>query len=305
MPWTVCLTELVLASSTTRLLVRTQNSQGPSAGADKIGSYAGRGNAPVSGLGFDFISSSIANQTSWVFDEPHHVIAVYTGGLVRAKETEFRSGTGTPDLPKVGDILVVPAGERVGITARGQFLNFSQLSVPTKLLEYRKITPRFGFRDPLLHHLINRAHSVADRDDLLARLLRDSLADVIRLHLSDHYASIQYRPGGGRSLSTSAQSKLIEFIEDSMDSDISLGALARRADMPVSQFSKAFTFAFHTTPYQYVLDRRIARAKRLLATTTLTVTDIAASVGFSTPSHFATAFKGRVGMTPTVYRNAL
>lgn len=259
----------------------------------------------MSALSFDFISSSIAKPTSWVFDESHHVIAVYTGGLVRAKETEFDRGPVRRDLPKVGDILVVPAGERVGITAQGQFLQFSQLNVPAKLLEYREITTRFGFRDPLLHQLINRAHSVADRDDLLARLLRDSLADVIRLHLSDHYAAIQYRPGSSRSLNTSTQSQLIEFIEDGLDSDISLSALAQRAHMPVSQFSKAFTATFRTTPYQYVLDRRIVRAKRLLAATTLPVTDIAASVGFSTPSHFATAFKGRVGMTPTAYRSGL
>lgn len=66
----------------------------------------------------------------------------------------------------------------------------------------------------------------------------------------------------------------------------------------------AFAVAFHTTPYQYVLSRCVERAERLAAATTLNVTDIAASAAFSTPSHFARAFEGRVGVIPTAYRNA-
>ena len=88
----------------------------------------------MSGLAFDFISATITRPTDWLFDEPHHVIAIYTGGLVRSKETDFNRGPIRRDLPKKGDILVIPAGERVGITAPGQLAEFSQLNVPTKLL---------------------------------------------------------------------------------------------------------------------------------------------------------------------------
>lgn len=259
----------------------------------------------MNGLDFSFISEPIARPTDWVFDEPHHVIAIYTGGLVRTKETDFDRGPIRRDLPKKGDILVIPAGQRVGITARGQRAEFSQLNVPTRLLENRQLTPRFGYRDPLLHLLTNRVHSVAGRDDLLARLLRDSLADVVRLHLSDHYAAIRHHQIDSRSLDAITQTKLVAFIEDALDTEISLRTLARRAELPITQFIKAFTTTFHTTPYQYVLTRRIDRAKRLLATTALPITEISAHVGFSSPSHLATAFKSRVGVTPTAYRNAL
>lgn len=259
----------------------------------------------MSGLDFSFISEPITRPTDWVFDEPHHVIAIYTGGLVRAKETDFDRGPIRRDLPKKGDVLVIPAGQRVGITARGQLAEFSQLNVPTRLLENRHLTPRFGYRDPLLHLLMNRVHSVADRDDLLARLLRDSLADVVRLHLSDHYAAIRHHHIDGRALDAITQAKLVEFIEEELDTGIGLGTLAARADLSVGQFVKAFTTTFHTTPYQYVLARRIDRAKRLLSSTALPITEISSCVGFSSPSHFATAFKSRIGVTPTAYRNAL
>ncbi|WP_236746345.1 helix-turn-helix transcriptional regulator [Mycobacteroides abscessus] len=73
--------------------------------------------------------------------------------------------------------------------------------------------------------------------------------------------------------------------------------------MSVAQFTKSFTATFRTTPYQYVLDRRISKAKTPLTTTALSMTEIALTVGFSSPSHFATTFKGRVGTTPSSYRS--
>ncbi|OMB79873.1 hypothetical protein A5746_06580 [Mycolicibacterium conceptionense] len=72
--------------------------------------------------------------------------------------------------------------------------------------------------------------------------------------------------------------------------------------MSVGNFIKAFRDAFHTTPYQFLLDLRIDRAKTLLLTTSQTIAEIAVSVGFSTPSHFATAFRRRVGISPSSYR---
>ncbi|UNB56369.1 AraC family transcriptional regulator [Mycolicibacterium sp. YH-1] len=258
----------------------------------------------LSDLEFDFISEQIAKPTDWVFDEPHHVIAIYTGGLVRAKETEFDRGPLHRDLPKVGDILVIPAGQHVGITAQGRLAEFSQVNVPTKLLEHRELTPRFGYRDSLLHQMTRRVQSVVDREDLLARLLKESLTDVVRLHLSDHYAMIQRRRTT-RTFDLATQVRLVEFIEDSLDEDISIAALSEFTGMSANSFITAFVSSFHTTPYQFVLTRRINRAKFLLASTAMSITDIGVAAGFSTPSHFATTFKSRVGATPTAYRSGL
>ena len=107
----------------------------------------------------------------------------------------------------------------------------------------------------------------------------------------------------GRASRTSAtRSMIVEYLNDSLDSEIKLDALARLAGMSVGTFIKAFRQAFHTTPYQFLLDRRIDRAKTLLLTTSLSITEISSAVGFSTPSHFATAFGRRVGVTPRNYR---
>lgn len=259
----------------------------------------------MSDLEFGFISDPIDRSRDWVFNASHHVIAIYTGGLVRTKETEFDHGPSHRNLPKIGDILVIPAGQHVGITARGRLAEFSQVTVPTPLLDDRELMPRFGYRDPLLQHMTQRVHTVIDRDDLLARLLMESLTDVVRLHLADRYAKILRPHTNRRTLSTTDQRKLIEFIEDSMDASISIAALSSIVHMSITEFTRAFIDAFGTTPYQFVLHRRIERAKLLLATTRLPITDITVLAGFSNPSHFATTFRRRVGVTPSAFRNGL
>ncbi|WP_324611254.1 helix-turn-helix transcriptional regulator [Mycolicibacterium conceptionense] len=77
--------------------------------------------------------------------------------------------------------------------------------------------------------------------------------------------------------------------------------IAQQAKMPVGVFITAFRAAFHTTPYQYLLDRRFERAKFLLRNTTRPVADISAAVGFSNPGHFSTAFRHRIGVSPRAY----
>ncbi|MBA3716569.1 MAG: helix-turn-helix transcriptional regulator [Pyrinomonadaceae bacterium] len=56
--------------------------------------------------------------------------------------------------------------------------------------------------------------------------------------------------------------------------------------------------------HEYVVERRIARAKLLLRTTTLPVTEIALRIGCANQQHFSTLFRRATGTTPTAYRAA-
>ncbi|WP_131806204.1 helix-turn-helix domain-containing protein, partial [Mycolicibacterium conceptionense] len=166
------------------------------------------------------------------------------------------------------------------------------------------LVPRVKHHDPPIHQMVERLHDVADRDDALARLLTDSIGETLRLLITDNYTETPPRRTEYRAnvLDSATRSRLIEFLEDSLDSDVHLDSLAQLAGMPVQGFIGAFRRAFHTTPYQFLLDLRIDRAKTLLLTTSQTIAEIAVSVGFSTPSHFATAFRRRVGISPSSYR---
>jgi len=99
-----------------------------------------------------------------------------------------------------------------------------------------------------------------------------------------------------------AQQIVVDYLHSELDSRIDLEELAALVDMTANVFLSAFSAAFGTTPHQYLIEQRIERAKALLWGSRASITNISASVGFSNPSHFATTFKQRVGVTPTAYR---
>jgi AraC-like DNA-binding protein len=82
--------------------------------------------------------------------------------------------------------------------------------------------------------------------------------------------------------------------------DVSL--LAGRAYTSTAYFSRSFKRAFGETPHQYLLTRRMERAKALLRDTDLPVTTVSLAVGCSSLGSFSTTFRRLVGESPTGYR---
>jgi AraC-like DNA-binding protein len=83
---------------------------------------------------------------------------------------------------------------------------------------------------------------------------------------------------------------------------LDLEALARAAHISPRHFSRSFRRTFGETPYQYLLTRRIERARHLLRTTDLRVTEVCFAVGFNSVGSFTTTFGRHVGVSPTAYR---
>ena len=67
-------------------------------------------------------------------------------------------------------------------------------------------------------------------------------------------------------------------------------------------FLRLFREEFATTPHQYLIDRRIEKAKELLRHRRMTVTDVCFEVGFQSLGSFSTLFRQRVGDAPVNYR---
>ncbi|WP_306768689.1 helix-turn-helix transcriptional regulator [Mycobacterium hubeiense] len=212
-------------------------------------------------------------------------------------EFEVDWGQSGRTLLNAGDIWVIPAGQRCSALVRGDTMSYCQIAIPDRAIDTTPLVPRINHWDPLIHQLVEKLHTVA-------RLLKDSAAETFRLLVADSYSAAPPRRKERcrRTLYAATRSLVVAYLEDGLDSQITLESLARLADMSVSNFITAFRAAFHTTPYQFLLDRRIDRAKTLLLATKQSITDIGTSVGFSTPNHFATAFRRRVGVSPREYR---
>ena len=78
-------------------------------------------------------------------------------------------------------------------------------------------------------------------------------------------------------------------------------ALARAAYASPAHFSRSFKRAFGETPHQYLLRRRVERAKELLRGTRSSVTEVGMEVGFASLSSFSTAFRELTGERPSDY----
>lgn len=255
------------------------------------------------GLSFTFGTERITEPTDWCsFSDTHHLVYVYRGGAMHSMQTALDWGPSGRVPPTAGDVWWKPAGLPCAALVQGDVAGYCEIAIPRRAIGDTALLPRIKYRDLLMHHLVEEIYSVADRDDAIARLLTDSVAETMRLLISDKYAEAPPKAREHRAFDTATRTMLVEHLNDSLDSEIHLDALAQLTGMPVQGFIGAFRRAFHTTPYQFLLDLRIERAKTLLLTTLQSIAEIGASVGFSTPSHFATAFRRRVGISPSEYR---
>lgn len=87
-----------------------------------------------------------------------------------------------------------------------------------------------------------------------------------------------------------------------LDEPLGLADLARHANMSVRTFSRRFRAEVGDSPLQWLLDRRIDTARRLLETTELTVDQIATAVGFGSATLLRKHLHAKVGLSPVVYR---
>lgn len=97
----------------------------------------------------------------------------------------------------------------------------------------------------------------------------------------------------------------IEFIESQLAQSIGVADIAAAAGMSAFHFSRAFRTTTGAPPYAYLLDRRIAAAKRRLAEPGLPLATVAHECGFNNASQFSRMFKAATGRTPSDYRRRL
>jgi AraC family transcriptional regulator len=90
-----------------------------------------------------------------------------------------------------------------------------------------------------------------------------------------------------------------DYINDHLANDLSLGELAALAHLSPYHFARLFKRTTGQTLHQYVIERRVEAAKRLLLTGHLTVTEVAALVGFHDQSHLYRHFKRLLGVPPS------
>lgn len=98
--------------------------------------------------------------------------------------------------------------------------------------------------------------------------------------------------------------KAICYINSHIDEGLTISDIAKNINISKSVLYRQFNTVLGCTPIKYITEKRIEAAKKLLASTDLTVEEIAAKTGYSSVAYFCKSFKKYSGTTPTSYRNS-
>lgn len=92
------------------------------------------------------------------------------------------------------------------------------------------------------------------------------------------------------------------FIDEHYSSPIDLDTLSSEACFSKYHFLRLFKRTYNKTPYQYLSERRIEKAKERLRSDRGSINEICEEVGFESNTSFTTKFKDYTGETPAVFR---
>lgn len=164
----------------------------------------------------------------------------------------------------------------------------------------------FRARDPQIEAIGTMLLAELKQENLGGRLYIESLANVLAVHLLRQYAvekpNLLTLPTYAGGLPERQLMQVLEYINEHLDQDIKLADLAQLLGVSQFHFSHIFKQSIGISPYQYLLQQRIERAKQLLKQSDQSIMDIALMCGFNSHSHLSKQFRQSTGMTPKAYR---
>jgi AraC family transcriptional regulator len=211
-----------------------------------------------------------------------------------------------------GTVWIMPRGTRHSSRFEGQHgglvlsignEQFQRNVIPITHGDKIELVPGFNLGDDQLMHLLLGLLTVAQDPSYADSLVSDLMVNAICIRLAKHYSaskpSALPQRGG---LPMARLKKVLEFIDANLDKNISLSALADAANMNLYYFATLFRKSMRISPHQYVLNRRVELAKRLLRDRKRSVLDVSLQVGFDHPNNFARAFRRMAGISPSDFR---
>lgn len=239
-----------------------------------------------------------------------HVVAIHTGAPLKVEKIvngRFQSGYSVR-----GDLSILPAyfpnwerwyGIAEYIVVRLDPELMVQLMEQESIAEKIEIIPNLRIRDPFIEQLGIGLIKEIKTIGTMSRLYAESTTTLLAIHLLKHYSTNKvtvrnYLDG----LPKSKLDRVIEYIDENLENDLSLTELGTIAGLSPNYFASVFKRLTGLPPHQYVRNCRIERAKALLGENRLPITEICHRVGFQSHSHFSTVFRRLIGVTPKAYR---
>ena len=260
------------------------------------------------GMITESIYAPAGSRIEFRFDAPVHLLAMYDEGARRKGETSI-DGLPPSTLRSFADKQTfVPAGcayhewHEISTATRITFIYLDPVRLHISGNAEALYVPRIFFDDPALWRSAGKIRSTIERGQG-GRSYLEALVAVLAHELPRSDRDLGQTSPVNRGGLTSWQMRAVtEYIEGHVGEQISLVTLAQLARLGQYHFCRAFKRSLGIPPHQYHLQRRIARAKVMLADQANSVTDVALILGYSQTSAFSIAFRKITGRTPTEFR---
>ena len=277
-------------------------------------SLATRSTVSCRGITVELIQAPRPGRLSFAFCGQSHLLVAYERGARRDGETclEGFPRSRRRDLTRM--LTLVPAGRayhewhdlRSPVRCMFFLFNPAMLQAYPALANGTRLTPRMFFEDATLWGTILKLRGLIETPTSENRLYLESLVTVLvheLAHLDRGADRIKPEVRGG--LAAWQQRAVTAYIDEHLGEHIPLAALAQLARLSPYHFCRTFKQSFGVSPHRYHTQLRIERAKTLLETHQLSVTEIGMSLGFSDASAFTAAFRKVTGFTPRSYHRTV
>lgn len=157
--------------------------------------------------------------------------------------------------------------------------------------------------DPFLVSLLGQLAWHQEQDGKLDLTYVDAMSLALVQHLKLRYGN-EKTPIASRSgrLPSWGIRRIREYIEAQLPGEIRVAVLANMLGLSEGHFHRAFRATTERTPLQFINELRVQKAIQIMGERPTGVTELALSVGFSSPTHFARVFRRVVGCFPSEYR---
>mgnify|MGYP001765880987 CR=1 FL=1 len=167
------------------------------------------------------------------------------------------------------------------------------------------IAPLLQLHAPSLSLLIRSVLAAMPLHERHATFMREMMTmHLIGSLLSLGRPAVSVRSQGGTGLSSAAMRRLEGYVQDKLQGAISLREMADLAHMSRFHFLRQFRQKTGMTPNVWVTRLRIERARRLLASSIMPITEVAALCGYPDAAYFATVFRRVAGVSPSQFRRS-
>ncbi|WP_244221042.1 AraC family transcriptional regulator [Paraburkholderia aromaticivorans] len=257
-------------------------------------------------LGWQGFGAELVNVSAGLHRIPafkYHRVGVHVGAPVRARcmcnERRYSR------IQAHGDADVIPAGlegqwsDDAACTIFSVWIGeaFARRTVEQLSLKSSdaQLRPQFQLRDPRFQYLAWALRAELEADEASDPLYAESLCTAMVVRLIGGAPTLDDKR---RTLAPRTAARVIEFIEAHLDQRLTLSELAALAELSVPHFKVLFRETLGMPVHQYVVRRRVERARALLLHGKLDASQIALDTGFAHQSHMAHWMGRLLGVTP-------